>query len=63
LSYANNDRIIVKVDRINHTVEWEFVRPIIQSIAKISIPVDMRDKVLHPVIHLGGTGSDKVKFV
>jgi hypothetical protein len=63
LSYAANDRIMVKVDRINHTIEWEFVKPIIQPIVKISIPPDMRDKVLFPVVHIGGSGSDKVRFV
>ena len=63
LDYANSDRIVVKVDRINHTIEWEFVYPIIQPIAKISIPVALRNKVLLPVIHLGGSGSDKAKFV
>lgn len=63
LNHAKDDKIMVRVDKVNFTIEWLYTYPLMCRIAKTSIPADMRDKVLYPVVHLGGSGNDKVKFL
>jgi len=54
---------MVKVDRFENTVEWLFTYPLKFTIAKIDIPVSMRNKDLYPMVNMMGNYSDTISFI
>ena len=62
-TWANGDRMIVKVDLIKNTVEWESTYPIVKQVIKCAIPVGMIGKNLYPVLYLLETHKDRVRFL
>lgn len=63
MNVTNGDRIIVKVDRIDNTVEWRFTHPFQSRIVKIVLPNSMRDKTLYPMVNMIGSYNDKIRFI
>ena len=60
---STGDRIQVKVDLLNNTVEWLLVHPARGSIGKVSIPEGMRGKELYPALELRNDYSGTVTML
>lgn len=50
----DGDRVQVRVDLLEHTVEWVRTHPVHTSIGKVPIPESMHNQDLYPVIEFSG---------
>lgn len=62
-TWKKGDRFTVKVDRTDHTIEWEQLHPIRQALLRVAMPATLRKAVLLPVVHIHCGSKESFTFL